>query len=87
MVAIGSVLVLIGFAVILPRDGLPGSASRTVLRQGMHLWRTSGARSGHDEPDRSWPYSVLRVAIGLGILAAGVWLATRGIDNGPEPGH
>jgi hypothetical protein len=74
MVALGLLLVLVGFAMIVSRGAMPGSAAARNITMGSRsqLFRTAGYKGVP-----SWKYRVIQVLMGLVILGGGlVILAT-----------
>jgi hypothetical protein len=67
VVALGLLLVLVGFVLIMPSGALPGAASARNVRLGTRLFTTRG-------PDGlpSRRYRVVQVLMGLVVMAAGV---------------
>jgi hypothetical protein len=70
MIALGLLLVLVGFAFIVPRGGVSGSAARrNVSMGGVQLSRTPGYQG---TPSRK--YRILQVLVGLVLMAGGMVL-------------
>jgi hypothetical protein len=78
MAVAGLILLLAGFALVIPRDGISGSAAiRNVEIEGSHIERTPGYRgasrapAGYQEAPAAraqW----IRIGLGLAMLAVGV---------------
>ena len=75
VVALGLLAVLIGFALIVPRGSMPGSASaRNVRVGGLQVFSTPGYQG-----NPSLRYRIIKTLIGLVVLAVGIILiATSG---------
>ncbi len=74
MIALGLLLVLVGFALIMPSGEMPGSASHRIIPMATRLFTTPG-------PDGlpSRRYRIVQVLMGLVVLAAGmIIIATAG---------
>jgi hypothetical protein len=74
MIALGLLLVLVGFALIVSRGAMPGSAAARNITMGSRsqLFKTAGYKG---VPSRR--YRVIQVLMGLVVLAGGmVILAT-----------
>jgi hypothetical protein len=70
MVALGLLLVLVGFAMIVSRGAMPGSASaRNVSLGWSRIFSTPG-----NQGVPSWRYRVLQVLMGLVVLGGGLLL-------------
>ena len=70
MIAVGLLLVLVGFAFIVPRGSMPGSASaRNVRVGGLQVFVTRG-----DQGIPSLRYRIIITLIGVVLLAVGVIL-------------
>ena len=69
MVAVGLILVLVGFAMLGSRGAMPGSTAARNIRLGPQRFSTRGYQ---DIP--STRFRVIQVLIGLAVLAAGVVL-------------
>lgn len=70
MLAVGIILVLVGFALVVPRGGVPGSAAvRNVSLGRQRVFSTPGYT---DHP--SVRYRVIRIVIGLVMVVGGVVL-------------
>ncbi|MBI5088192.1 MAG: hypothetical protein HZB15_04845 [Actinobacteria bacterium] len=68
----GLVLVIIGFALVLPKGGMPGSTAHRNVPMGSFIYQTAGHRDGDDGRSKSWKTAVIGVALmaaGLGIMA------------------
>lgn len=75
MVLGGLLLLLLGFALLVPRGSAPGSiAARNVAVGTSHIDRTPGYQEA-PTGRAAWK----RVAIGLGLLAIGVLLLVLGL--------
>ncbi len=67
MIAIGLLLVLVGFALTVSRGGMPGSvAVRNVTLGRSQLFRTRGYQG-----NPSKRYRIIQVLLGLAMLAGG----------------
>lgn len=67
MIALGLLLVLVGFALIVPRGGMPGStAARNISLGRSQLFRTAGYQG-----TPSWRYRVIQTLMGLVVIAGG----------------
>ena len=75
MISLGLLLVVIGFALIVPRGAVAGSAARrNVTLGGSQLFTTRGY-----DGTPSTRYRIIRVLLGLAMIAGGVALiATSG---------
>ena len=67
MIVAGMILVLVGFAMIVPRGGLPGSAAARNIRIGAQQFSTPG-RQGV----QSTKFRVIQTLMGLVVLAGGI---------------
>jgi hypothetical protein len=68
MIALGLLLVLVGFALMVPRGGVPGSASvRNVQLSWQRFFNTRGYG---DLP--SWKYRLIQIAMGLVVMGGGI---------------
>ena len=67
MIALGLLLVLVGFVLIMPSGATPGSAAHRIIPLSTRLFTTPG-------PDGlpSRRYRVVQVLMGLVIMAAGM---------------
>ena len=67
MIALGLLLVLVGFVLIMPSGAMPGSAAHRNIQLGTRLFTTRG-------PDGlpSRRYRVVQVLMGLVVMAAGM---------------
>ena len=68
MIALGLLLVLVGFVVMMPRGGLAGSTARRNVILGFRVFQTPGYQGGVV----SWRYRLIRVLSGLVIMALGI---------------
>jgi uncharacterized membrane protein HdeD (DUF308 family) len=71
MVAVGVVVLLIGFALITPRGSTPGSVAHRIVRFN----NLSGpfTTPGYEQRSiPSWRATLLRILIGLALIAAGL---------------
>jgi hypothetical protein len=67
VIVLGLLLVLVGFAVIVPRGGMPGSvAARNVTLGRSQLFRTRGYQG-----NPSTRHRIVQVLLGLAMLAGG----------------
>ena len=66
MIALGLLLVLVGFVIVMPSGAMPGSASHRIIPMTTRLFSTPG-------PDGlpSRRYRVVQVLMGLVIMAGG----------------
>jgi hypothetical protein len=73
MIALGLLLVIIGFAMLVSRGAMPGSVSARNVPMGFaKIFRTAG-----NQGVPSWRYRAIQVLMGLVILGGGlVILAT-----------
>lgn len=70
MIALGLLLVLVGFALIAPRGGITGSTARRNVSLGfVHLFKTPGYQGV-----QSWRYRLIQVLVGVMLLVGGVVL-------------
>ena len=69
MIAVGLILVLVGFAMLGSRGAMPGSTAARNIRLGPQRFSTRGYQG-----IPSTRFRVIQVLIGLAILAAGVVL-------------
>ena len=70
MIAVGLLAVLIGFALVVPRGSMPGSASaRNVRLGGLQVLSTRG-----DQGIPSLRYRIIKTLLGLVLLAVGIIL-------------
>jgi hypothetical protein len=68
MIALGLLLVLVGFALMVPRGGVPGSAAvRNVSLGWSRIFTTAGYQG---VPSRR--YRVIQVLMGLVVIAGGM---------------
>lgn len=68
MIALGLLVVLIGFAVMVPRNSVPGTTSARIVPMGMQrLFQTRGY-----EGTPSVKYRIIQVLIGLVLIAGGL---------------
>ncbi|MEP7045822.1 MAG: hypothetical protein ABI949_04035 [Ilumatobacteraceae bacterium] len=68
MIALGLLLVLVGFATVAPRGGVTGStAARNISIGRLHLFTTPGYQ---DNPSRS--YRLVQVLMGIVLMVGGV---------------
>ena len=63
-------LMLLGFAIMVPRGGMAGSTARRNVILGFRVFQTPGYQGGVP----SWKYRVLRVLLGLVIMVGGIGL-------------
>jgi hypothetical protein len=70
MVAVGLLLVLVGFALVVSRGGMPGSASNRQVRLGFAKVFTTAGPTGVP----SLKYRVIQVLMGLVVMAGGMLL-------------
>ena len=68
MIAVGLLLVLVGFAVVIPRGALPGSAAARNVSVGP--WRMPTTRGYDGEP--SSRFRLIQVLSGLVMIAGGI---------------
>jgi hypothetical protein len=67
VIALGILLVLVGFALIVPRGAMPGStAARNISMGRSQLFRTAGYQGVP-----SWRYRLIQTLMGLVVIAAG----------------
>lgn len=67
MIALGLLLVLVGFAIMVPRGGMAGSSARRNVILGFRVFQTPGYQGVV-----SWKYRVIRVLSGLVVMAGGI---------------
>jgi hypothetical protein len=69
---LGLILLIVGFALVLPKGAMPGSAAnRNVRMGGTQLFQTAGHRDSGDTRARSWSTPLIgaaMMAIGLIVL-------------------
>jgi len=68
VIAVGLLLVLVGFAFIVPRGGIPGSAAARNVSLGG--WRMPTTRGYEGTPSRL--YRVIQILGGLVMIAGGM---------------
>jgi hypothetical protein len=70
VIALGLLLVLVGFALMVPRGSVPGSASARNVQVGwMRIFNTRGYG---DIP--SWKYRLIQILMGLVVMGGGIVL-------------
>ena len=69
MIALGLLLVLLGFAIMVPRGAMTGSTARRNVLLGFRVFQTPGYQGV-----MSWKGRVVQVLIGLVIMAGGMVL-------------
>ena len=69
MIALGLLLVLLGFAIMVPRGGMAGSTARRNVLLGFRVFQTPGYQGVI-----SWKYRVFRVLVGLVVMVGGMVL-------------
>jgi hypothetical protein len=62
-------LMLIGFAIMVPRGGMAGSTARRNVILGFRVFQTPGYQGVV-----SWKYRVVRVLLGLMVMVGGILL-------------
>lgn len=67
MIAIGLLLVLVGFAIIVPRGAMAGSSARRNVLLGFKVFQTPGYQGV-----MSWKGRLVQVLLGLVIMAGGM---------------
>jgi len=67
MIAVGLILVLVGFAMLASGGALPGATAARNVRMGPQMFSTRG-----HEGVRSTRYRVIQIAMGLVVLAGGI---------------
>ncbi len=70
VIAVGLLLVLVGFVIMMPRGGLAGSTARRNVILGFRVFQTPGYQGGVV----SWKYRLFRVLVGLAMMAGGMVL-------------
>ena len=70
MIVLGLLFVLFGFALIVPRGGIPGSAA---VRNVELSWQRFFNTRGYGELP-SWKYRLIQVLMGLVVMAGGIVL-------------
>jgi hypothetical protein len=70
VIALGLLLVLIGFVIMVPRGGMAGSTARRNVILGFRVFQTPGYQGGV----LSWKYRLVRILLGLVIMAGGMGL-------------
>ena len=81
MVVIGIVLVIVGVAIVMPSGAAPGSAAHRIVRiNSMNTDVTPGYQ--HDRPPATWRGTLRRIAIGLALIALGLWCMSLGWPDG-----
>ena len=63
-------LMLVGFVIMVPRGGMAGSTARRNVIVGFRIFQTPGYQGGVV----SWKYRVVRVFLGLVVMAGGMVL-------------
>ena len=69
MIALGLLLVLVGFAIMVPRGGMAGSTARRNVLLGFRVFQTPGYQGV-----LSWKGRLVQVLLGLVVMAGGVVL-------------
>lgn len=69
MIALGLLLVLIGFAIMVPRGAMAGSTARRNVLLGFRVFQTPGYQGV-----MSWKGKVVQVLLGLAIAGGGMVL-------------
>ena len=69
MIALGLLLVLVGFGIMVPRGAMAGSTARRNVLLGFRVFQTPGYQGVP-----SWKYRLFRVLLGLVIMAGGMVL-------------
>lgn len=81
MVLIGIVLLIVGVAIVMPSGAAPGSAAHRIVRiNSMNTDVTPGYQ--HDRPPATWRRTLRRIAIGLALIALGLWCMSLGWPDG-----
>ena len=69
MIALGLLLVLVGFVIMVPRGAMTGSTARRNVLLGFRVFQTPGFQGV-----MSWKGRVVQVLIGLVVMAGGMVL-------------
>jgi sensor domain CHASE-containing protein len=67
MIAVGVILVLVGFAMLASRGSVPGATAARNVRMGPQMFSTRG-----HEGEQSTRYRVIQIAMGLVVLVGGI---------------
>ena len=67
MVALGGLLIVVGFVIVIPRGMFPGSLSNRNPEVGGRIWRSPG----YQGPGPSRRGKIVEVLIGLGLIVLG----------------
>ena len=67
MIAVGLLLVLVGFAIIVPRGAMAGSSARRNVLLGFKVFQTPGYQGV-----MSWKGRLVQVLLGLVVMAGGM---------------
>jgi hypothetical protein len=67
VIALGLLLVLVGFGIMVPRGAMAGSTARRNVILGFRVFQTPGYQGVV-----SWKYRVVRVLSGLVVMAGGM---------------
>ena len=70
VIALGMLLVLVGFVVMVPRGAMAGSTARRNVILGFRVFQTPGYQGGVP----SWKYRLVRALIGLVMMVGGMLL-------------
>lgn len=91
VLALGTVLVVVGYALLTPGDGMPGGAKRRIAKSNpIPGGRSQSITPGHftttPVPDRSafvgWRRRAAEIVVGLGLMALGLWCVSLGWPDG-----
>ena len=72
MIAVGFLLIVVGFAVMAP----PSSGSRSTIPRSVAIgwWRTPSTEDRGDESTPSWRSRIIQIVVGLLLIGGGIVL-------------
>jgi len=71
VVWVGLVLLILGFALVIPRGGAPGSVANRNVVAGSYIYQTPGHNDGGESSSKAWKINVLgglMAVVGIVIL-------------------
>ena len=74
MIWVGLALLILGFALAVPRGGAPGSVAHRNVAMGSYIYQTPGQTDDSEAASRSWKLNVvggLMAVAGIAILMFG----------------